>query len=311
MHVLITGGAGFIGSHLASSYIKKNYKVTIVDNLSTGLGKNIPSGADLIKKDITEAGWTRLLPNDVDFVVHLAAQSSGEISFENPVYDARVNTVATLELLKWSHDNNIKKFIFASSMNVYGNVKDELITEENAINPVSFYGVGKVASENYIKIFSELGLDSVILRLFNVYGGGQNMENMKQGMVSIYCAYVHRGEPVVVKGSGERFRDFVFIEDVVNAFSIALESSIKFDVFNVCTGVRTTVKGVLANIFKSYGYDHYPYEIKSGTPRDQFGIYGSYEKINKVLGWSPVFDLEDGLNRMVSWLNVHNKNADN
>ena len=192
MHVLITGGAGFIGSHLAFFYLNKKISVTVVDNLSTGFEENIPSGAHFIRQDITEAGWTSLLSKDIDYVIHLAAQSSGEISFEDPLYDVRTNTVGTLELLKWSHENRIKKFIFASSMNVYGNVQDELIVEESLTNPTSFYAVGKVASENYIKIFSELGLDSVVLRLFNVYGVGQNMENMKQGMVSIYCAYVKK-----------------------------------------------------------------------------------------------------------------------
>ena len=307
MHVLITGGAGFIGSHLAFFYLNKKISVTVVDNLSTGFEENIPSGAHFIRQDITEAGWTSLLSKDIDYVIHLAAQSSGEISFEDPLYDVRTNTVGTLELLKWSHENRIKKFIFASSMNVYGNVQDELIVEESLTNPTSFYAVGKVASENYIKIFSELGLDSVGLRLFNVYGVGQNMENMKQGMVSIYCAYVKKNEPVIVKGSEERFRDFVYIDDVVDAFNLALESHLNFDIFNVCTGVRTTVKEVLDKIFKSFSYSEYPYELQSGTPRDQFGIYGSYKKINKALGWSPKHDLKVGLDKMVTWLRDKNK----
>jgi len=275
MHILITGGAGFIGSHLAKYYISINSKnkVTIVDNLSTGIRENVPLKANFINIDVTEEGWTRILPDTITHVLHLAAQSSGEVSFEDPLYDVNTNTVATLELLDWSLKNQVKKFIFASSMNVYGSVKDEAIDEEYPNNPYSFYAVGKVASENYIKIFSELGLESIVLRLFNVYGPGQNMKNMKQGMLSIYSAYVANNDTVIVKGSEDRFRDFVYIDDVVEAFDLALNSSIKYDTFNVCTGIRTTVKEVLHKIFNTFGYDNYPYKLYKGTPRDQFGIY--------------------------------------
>jgi UDP-glucose 4-epimerase len=302
MHILITGGAGFIGSYIARYYLSVDCKVTVIDNLSTGTSENIPLEANFINKDITEHGWTQCLPDDITHVIHLAAQSSGEISFENPLYDVRTNTVATLELLNWSLKNQIKKFIFSSSMNVYGNVKDEPISEDYENNPASFYAVGKVASENYIKIFSELGLDSVILRLFNVYGPGQNMNNMKQGMVSIYSAYIINNETIIVKGSTDRFRDFVYIDDVVKAVDLALKSKTEFDIFNVCTGVRTTVKEVIYKISKSFNYDNYPFELQNGTPRDQFGIYGSYGKINKLLGWSPNYDLKNGLSKMVDFL---------
>jgi UDP-glucose 4-epimerase len=302
MHILITGGAGFIGAHLASRCLRKNYRVTIIDNLSNSSKENVPEGAGFILQDITENDWTKQIPNDVTHVAHLAAQSSGEVSFEDPLYDVKTNTVATLELLKWSLEHKIKKFVFASSMNVYGNVPDEPITEKTSSNPQSFYGVGKVASENYLKIFSDLGLDSVIVRFFNVYGPGQNMENLKQGMVSIYCAYVAKMESVIVKGDEERFRDFLYIDDAVDAIESSLHSDIKFDKFNICTGIRTTVKELLQEIFTAFDRQDCSYGIKEGTPRDQFGIYGSYDKINKQLGWSPKYELKEGLNKMVSWI---------
>ncbi len=302
MHVLITGGAGFIGSHLARSYISKNCKVTVVDNLCKGFESNIPPEADFIRTDITADGWTDLLPSGVTHVVHLAAQSSGEISFEDPSYDVRTNTVATLELLNWALSQKIKKFVFSSSMNVYGNTPDQLIDENQPSDPTSFYGVGKVASENYIKIFSELGLDSVILRLFNVYGPGQNMDNMKQGMISIYAAFVANDEPIVVKGDVNRFRDFVYIDDVVDAISSAVQSDITFDTFNVCTGVRTTIGSVLDKIIKAFGKDDVQVNVVGGTPRDQFGVYGSHHKISDKLSWQPKHDLDTGLKHMVSWI---------
>jgi len=302
MHILVTGGAGFIGSHIVNYYLSVSCRVTIIDNLSTGTKDNISPKAFFINKDITEDSWTDLLPKDITHVIHLAAQSSGEISFEDPLYDIRTNAVATLELLNWSLNNKVQKFIFASSMNIYGDVNDELINEDYSINPTSFYGVGKAASERYIKIFSELGLDSVILRLFNIYGPGQNMQNMKQGMLSIYCSYVANNDVVIVKGSEERFRDFVYIDDVVNAVNLALRSQIKFDTFNISTGIRTTVREALNKIFESFDCKDYPYELHGGTPRDQFGIYGSFEKINKSLGWSPDHNLTIGLKKMIAWL---------
>jgi len=301
-HILITGGAGFIGSHLARFYLNAGDKVTVVDNLSTGSLENLPKGVNFIEQDITSESWTALLPNDVSYVFHFAAQSSGEISYENPVYDVKVNTVATLELLKWSVTNNIKKFVFASSMNVYGTVEDEPITETHLASPESFYAVGKMSSESYMKIYSELGLSTAILRLFNVYGPGQNMANMKQGMVSIYCAFVANKEPVLVKGSENRFRDFVYIADVISVCDLALRHKKDYEIFNVCSGVKTTVKTLLSKIFSAFEMEDYPYQVVDGTPRDQFGIYGSFEKCEQELGWKPAFTLEKGLNEMVSWI---------
>ena len=301
-HVLITGGAGFIGSHLAGFYLRAGHKVTVVDNLSTGLRKNVLGKAELIEHDITSEGWTSLLPSDVTHVFHLAAQSSGEISFENPVYDAKTNTVATLELLKWSFENKIEKFVFASSMNVYGAVEDKAIDESCITQPESFYGVGKVASENYMRIYSDMGLSTAVLRLFNVYGPGQNMANLKQGMVSIYCAFVENDEPVLVKGSDNRVRDFVYIDDVITAFNLVSASDEKYEIYNICTGTRTTVKKLLSKVFDAFGKEDYPYTVTDGTPRDQFGIYGSYSKIEQLLGWQPTFTLEKGLGEMVTWI---------
>ena len=309
MHVLITGGAGFIGSHVAHTYVNEKHEVTIVDSLEKGFEKNIPSRAHFIREDITSDGWTRRLPDDITHVIHLAAQSSGEISFEDPIYDVKTNTVATLELLKWSLDQGVEKFVFASSMSVYGNVEDEPIGENHKINPCSFYGVGKVAGENYVRIFSELGLNSVVLRLFNVYGPGQNMNNMRQGMLSIYLAYIAKGLPITVKGSAERYRDFVYIEDVVNAIFLSVQSSLSFDVFNVCAGVKTTVAEALDIIVRKSGFNDYPISIVDGTPRDQFGIFGSYKKIQNLLGWVPKYNLESGLSETISWIRDKNPHS--
>ena len=298
MHALVTGGAGFIGSHLANKLLKLGAKVTVVDNLSTGSKSNIPSKCDFIYLDLTENNFVSKLPITTTHVFHLAAQSSGEISFEDPRYDIEINTVSTLELLKWSLNHNVKKFIYTSSMNVYGYVKDEPIKETQSIAPESFYAVGKVASENYIKIFSDLGLKTTILRLFNVYGPGQNMENLKQGMLSIFLAYIIKNEPVVVKGSLERFRDFVYIDDVITFIMKSIDHKKPFEVLNGCTGIRTTVKKALDTIFEVFNLTNYPIIESDGTPRDQFGIYGSNEKAEKLLDWKYQISLDNGLTKL-------------
>jgi len=300
MHALVTGGAGFIGSHLSKKLIESGSKVTIIDNLSTGRDFNVPIESDFRLIDLTTSGFTNSLPQTITHIFHLAAQSSGEISFEDPLYDIQINTISTLELLKWSLKNRVKKFIFASSMNVYGQVNDEPINEDFLINPESFYGVGKTASENYIKIFADLGLNSTILRFFNVYGPGQNLENLKQGMLSIYIAYILKNQPVLVKGSLDRFRDFVYIDDVVDSFIKSIDYNKNYDIFNICTGTRTSVREALDTLFVTFKKPNYKIINKGETPRDQFGIYGSNEKAKNLLGWHPQINLSQGL------LNIYN-----
>ena len=298
MHALVTGGAGFIGSHLSNKLLKLGAKVTIVDNLSTGTESNIPSKCDFIYLDLTENNFINKLPITTTHVFHLAAQSSGEISFEDPRYDIEINTVSTLELLKWSLNHNVKKLIYASSMNVYGYVNDEPIKETQPVAPESFYAVGKSASENYIKIFSDLGLNSTILRLFNVYGPGQNMENLKQGMLSIFLAYIMKNKPVLVKGSLGRFRDFIYIDDVISAIEKSINFSQKYDVFNICTGIRTTVQEALDKLFIAFNLSNYQIIESEGTPRDQFGIYGNIHKSEKLLDWKYQISLDNGLTKL-------------
>jgi UDP-glucose 4-epimerase len=309
MSALITGGAGFIGSHVAKMLLDGGHDVTIVDNLSSGFLENIPEKATLLKLDISDEKFVKRLKDvDADIVIHMAAQASGEGSFDNPAYDLRTNALGTLMLLDWAADHCVK-FIFTSSMGVYGDSMAKL-TEKSPAVPKSFYGVGKCASENYIRIFNDMGLDTTVLRLFNVYGPGQNMSNMKQGMVSIYMAYIGQGKPILVKGPLDRFRDFVYIDDVVRAVKMCIERAQSGGkTFNVCTGRKTTVKGLLDMIVESFGYEKgkYPITIGPRTPRDQDGAYGSYDYIYKTIGWEPTINLEAGVAIMTDWVKEYYK----
>lgn len=299
MRIIVAGGAGFIGSHLARFLLSHGHDVTILDNLRTGKLQNIPDGAHFIEGDIGDGSVYSRLPLGVEVFFNLAAQSSGEISFSEPEYDLKTNTLGTVLSAKWCHENGVKRYVFASSMSVYGNGGDTPVDESATPDPISFYGIGKLASERYLSVYNDLGLSTVSLRLFNVYGPGQNLDNMKQGMVSIYLAYLAQGNGVDVKGGLDRFRDFVYVDDVVNAFVTGMESAVSGE-YNVATGVKTTVGELLDQLFAAWGE---PAEIRQldGTPRDQFGVFGSPARFQVATGWAPVCDLPSGIRAMVEW----------
>ena len=301
-NILVTGAAGFIGSCVANQMILDGYNVYTIDNLSTGYKENLHKNITFIKGDIQDYKILSSL-SKIKFycIIHIAGQSSGEISFSDPVYDLQTNTQSTLHLLKFSIENDCKKFIYASTMSVYGNQPDTPISEKFIAVPESFYAVGKLASESYMKIFSNYGIYCTSLRLFNVYGPGQNMLNLKQGMISIYLSQALKNRKIKVKGSKDRYRDMVYIDDVVDAFKTCLiNKTKKFDIYNVCTGVKTKVEDVISLIKLNL-----PYEIDviydGSTPGDLFGIYGSYNKFSKDLGWKPKIFLEEGLIKMINY----------
>ncbi len=298
--VLVTGGAGFIGSKLSKKLIDLGYDVYIIDNLTTGKKKNIPKGCTFIKGDLSKKVVYNKIPKGMKYVFHFAAQSSGEISFEKPEYDLNCNVMSTLKILNWSKVNKINRLIFASSMNIYGNVNDKKIDENHPVNPISFYGIGKYASEKYIKIYSNLGVNSTILRLFNIYGPGQNLDNLKQGMISIYLSYITKNKKLIIKGSLKRFRDFVYIDDLIDACIKSIKEKNKFSIYNVCNGKKITVEDLIKTIFEVMNKKKHKYIIKKGTPLDQFGIYGNNNKIFKYLKWKPKTKLRDGLKKMVN-----------
>lgn len=301
---LVTGAAGFIGSAIAKKLIEENNTVVTIDNFSTGFKKNVPEKVEIINgNDFDETVFNKLDGRKFDAIIHIAGQSSGEISFEKPVYDLQTNAQSTLMLLNYARKTGCKNFIFASSMSVYGDHEEKQVDETSYTVPKSFYAVGKLASENYMRIFSqEYGLKCTALRFFNVYGIGQNMENLKQGMASIYLAQAIKSKHIIIKGSGERFRDFVYISDVVSAVkkSLARETCNNFEIYNVSTNKPTLVKDIIKLIVDNVGGD-VTYEYVDGTPGDQFGIYGDNQKIRTDLGWLPTFTFEAGMKKMIEW----------
>lgn len=307
---LVTGGAGFIGSHLADRLLKEGWQVHVIDNLSTGFRNNIPEKAEFTLLDISKDDFISKLPNDsFDAIFHLAAQSSGEISFDDPAYDLKTNCLSTLLLLDWCLKNRIKRFIYTSSMSIYGDQDRQPVKEDYVPSPKSFYGVGKLASEKYLEIYLKLGIQGTSLRLFNVYGPGQNMENLRQGMVSIYMAYILKKEEILVKGALNRFRDLTYIDDVVDAYLRCLDNQNTFGkVYNVASGVKTTVKELITKELSAFGYDpaDYPVKVVDNTPGDTFGIYADITSIRKDVKWMPKVDLVSGLEKMAQWAGTLN-----
>ncbi len=187
-------------------------------------------------------------------------------------------------------------------MSVYGDQPDAPVNEEADTRPKSFYAVGKIASEHYLRIYSEYGMSNTALRLFNTYGYWQNMVNLKQGMVSIFLAQALNSKRIVVKGSAERYRDFIFIDDVVEAFIQAVRfNDKKYRVFNIGTGRRTTVAELLDKIVSNLPFD-VEVEFASSTPGDQFGIYADAKLASQDLDWEPTIRLDRGLKVMINWI---------
>ena len=298
--ILVTGVAGFIGSHVARRLVADGAKVVGVDDLSMGHRTNIPSEIDFVEGDLSEASTYDKLPSQIDHILHLAGQSSGEISFDDPVADLEKNTVSTLRMVDYATRASANKLVFASSMSVYGDVPDLAIVEDHVPRPLSCYGVGKLAAEQYLKIFAKK-MPSLSFRMFNVYGPGQDMTNLRQGMISIYVAQALANNHIVVKGSFDRFRDFVYIDDVVDAWQLASQASLQgAQVLNLGTGVRTTVLDVLDMIVAAL--PGVTVEQTDPTPGDQTGIYCDNTRLARVLGKKTFVPLGDGLKRFVSFL---------
>ena len=293
--VVVTGVAGFIGSRVAARMAAEGFEVVGVDDLSSGKQSNVPSSIDFIQGNLADTQTISKLPKSAELVLHLAGQSSGEMSFDDPVADLEKNTISTLNLIRYGIAINASKLVYASSMSVYGNVPDAPISEDEHVAPLSCYGVGKLAAENYLNVFCKQ-LPSVSLRMFNVYGPGQDMTNLRQGMVSIYLAQALRSKHIVVKGSLDRFRDFIYIDDVVDAwFRVATLEDIGSNTINIATGARTTVAQVLEAVQSHVAGT--TVEVADSTPGDQNGIYADTTRMRSLLGMSDLVKLADGIKR--------------
>jgi UDP-glucose 4-epimerase len=299
--ILITGGAGFIGSHLAEFLLKKKFNVYIFDNLSTGLKKNLPKKAIFIKGDCANKNHLKKL-RKIDFscIYHLAGQSSGEYSFYNPLIDFNSNLFGTINIIDLCLSTTNKRIIFSSSMSVYGDAKTK-VSEKQIPSPKSFYGLSKLSAEKYLIFFKKKGLNFTTLRLFNVYGPGQNFENKMQGMVSIFLDQALSKKKIIVKGSKNRFRDFIYISDVVEILNnVRSNKKCFYETYNVGIGKKYRVFDLINIISSSLQIKKNNISYIAGTPDDTFGISCNNNKIKKVLNKSSFVDLVEGVKKTIS-----------
>lgn len=302
MKVLVSGVAGFIGSHVAARFLKEGYEVVGVDDLSTGKIENVPKGIQFIEADLVSKSSLDNLPSGCGLILHLAGQSSGEISFDDPVVDLEKNIKSTLNLIQYGIRNSSERIVYASSMSVYGEVDEKPIGENLHPTPLSCYGVGKLASEGYLKVYQDK-LPYVALRMFNVYGPGQDLNNLRQGMVSIFLAQAIRTGKIEVKGNLSRYRDFIYIDDVVEAwYRSATKLSAKNQIFNVGTGLKTTIGELLEKVQSSV--EGSEFFVQGSTPGDQNGIFADNAKIKELLGLTSFTSLEVGLSHFADWAKI-------
>ena len=298
---LVTGGAGFIGAHLARALLAEGWSVHVVDDLSTGSAALVPTEAELIELDLGAPGAVNTLPaTRYDAIAHLAGQSSGEKSFDDPERDLDANARSTVALAVWARQQRIPLIVHASSMGVYGDVANHPVDERTEPRPISFYGASKLAAEHALAAAPDVR--GISLRMFSTYGPGQNLEEMRQGMVSIFLSMALRGEPIEVRGPLDRVRDFVYIEDCVEAWLRALSSREASGPFNVGTGVGTSIQSLLTEMLDLLGTPRHPVvEVEMRTPGDQFALSASTARAREGLGWSARTDLRDGLQAMLAW----------
>lgn len=296
--ILVTGAAGFIGSKICSQLLKRNYTVIGCDDFSSGLKKNVSKGMKFFNIDLSNKKKLSILPKNIDYIFHLAGQSSGEKSFEDPINDLNRNFITTYNLIDFAKKNFIKSFFYASSMSVYGNTVSKANT--NAIcEPLSYYGLHKKLSEDYI-IKNSNNFNFTIFRIFNVYGPGQDLLNEKQGMVSIYLASLLKKNKIIVKGSLNRFRDLIYIDDVVEIWIEALKNKkMQNKIINLGTGKKTKVTEML-EILQKIHIKKSKIVIKKNTPGDQHGIY-SDKSILKFIHKKKFIDINEGFKKFYDW----------
>ena len=298
--VLVTGGAGFIGSHLVDRLLKEDFDVVVLDNLSSGHIRNIKHhigkrGFQFIKGDVRNRELVNKLVKEIDVIFHLAAIVSVPQSVRNPILVNEVNVSGTLNLLEAARKSKVKRFIFASSCAVYGDPQSLPIKEESPLRPISPYGSSKLAAETYVQVFHKVyGLKTVCLRYFNVYGPRQS-EGRYSGVISHFLRALRENKPLKIYGDGRQTRDFVHVYDVVEANILALkERKAVGECFNIATGNPVTIEDLAKKFMAIFGKKTKIVYLK---PR-KGDIRHSYADISKAvekLGYKPKISLENGL----------------
>lgn len=294
MRVLVTGGAGFIGSHVVATLLASGAKVVVVDDLSTGNRENLPAEVTFYKIDITAPALAEVFYVErPEAVVHLAAQSVAPQSLLDPCFDATVNVVGTVNVLECARQAGVRKVVYASSAAVYGDPTYLPVDESHPIRPLSPYGASKYSAETYLWTYQRLyGVEGVVLRLANVYGPRQDSGG-EGGVVAVFCRRLLAEEPPEIYGDGEQTRDFIYVADVAAAVAAALTRG-GGETLNISTGRATSINELCRLLFKAAGKEKDPV-YKAPRPGDIRHSVLENKRARKVLLWEPRYDLLTGL----------------
>jgi nucleoside-diphosphate-sugar epimerase len=309
---LVTGGAGFIGSHLVEDLLGRGHRVRVADNLSTGKRANLDaavaaagSGApapELVIGDLADADVAKRAVEGIDIVLHQAAIPSVPRSVEDPVTSNRANIDATLTLLVAARDAGVKRVVYAASSSAYGDTPTLPKHEDMPARPLSPYALQKLVGEQYLQLFTKLyGLETVSIRYFNVFGPRQDPSSPYSGVISLFIRTVADGRAPTVHGDGEQTRDFTYVANVVDGVLRAAEArNVSGEVINVATGSRVSLNQLLATVKGIIGSDVQPTygPARVGDVRDSLADIG---KAERLLGYTPIVPLEEGLRRTIAW----------
>jgi UDP-glucose 4-epimerase len=303
--VLVTGGFGFVGARLVRHLVSKGIEVVVLEHPSTA----VPAGLEklqVVRADIVdESSMAAAKVPGVDAVAHLAAQSSGPRSFSIPVLDVKLNVIGTINTINWCVENQVDRMVFASSFVVYGDHADrETLDESVPCKPKSVYATSKLACEHMLVSYAQpKGVRWNALRMFNVYGAGQDITKPDQGVVGIFMNMLRQKDEVQVKGTLDRFRDLIYIDDVIPGWDRCLHGDAYNQVFNLGTGDRSTFEGLIRAIAQVMGKaDRLRIQQLEGTPGDLKGCVADLTRIRQALGYEPQYRLERGLKVMWDWV---------
>lgn len=298
---LITGGAGFVGSHLANRLLADGDTVVVIDNLSSGSIENLDSRVNFYEMDIQDPKIAEIFEKEKpDFVFHLAAQIDVRKSVENPIEDAKINLLGTLNVLESAGKSGAKKVIFASSGGaIYGDTDIFPTPETRCEQPLSPYGIHKLAAEKSLFFYKKVnGLDYTILRMSNIYGPRQSVKG-EAGVMAIFINRLLNAEQPYINGDGNQTRDYIFVKDVTQAFVLA-KNATESDKFNIGTGVEISVNETFDKIVKGMGLN-VPKMYKPAKPGEQMRSCLDSSRAKTELGWSPEYDIDRGIKETIQW----------
>ena len=301
---LVTGGAGFIGSHLAEELVRRGHRVRVADSLITGKRSNLDhiNGVEFLEGDLADLAFARRAVDGCEFVLHQAAIPSVPRSVKDPITSHRANVDATLNMLVASRDAGVKRLVFAGSSSAYGDTPTLPKREDMPVNPLSPYALQKVVGEQYLQMFTRLyGLETVSIRYFNVFGPRQDPSSPYSGVISVFATALLENRSPTIFGDGEQTRDFTYVANVVDGVLRACEApGSSGEVINVATGGRISLNTLFAGMRKLIGADVEPNyaESRAGDVRDSQADIG---KARKLLGYQPIVSFEDGLKKTVDW----------